>query len=302
MLDLIIIGGGVAGMTAGLYALRNNKSVLILEKDTIGGQITQSPCIENYPTIEKISGSELSDRLFEQIMNLGAQFEVEEALKITKNGNEFEVQTDCQTHHAKAVVIATGVTHRKLRIEGSEKFEGKGVYYCAICDGPLYKGKNVSVIGGGNSALQFAIMLAGYCNKVSLFVRGNAFSGEEVYGNVIATKKNIEVFFNCNSKRFVGDEKLDAVEFEKENGETFLHKTDAVFVAIGQVPDNKRFENVLDLDKYGYIIAGKNCTTKTEGVFVAGDCNVKDVRQVATAIGDGATAGTEACKYLNTLE
>lgn len=299
MFDIIIIGGGMAGMTASLYALRNNKSVLIIEKETIGGQITMSPKVENYPTIEQISGSELADKLFEQVSSLGAQIEVENVLSIEKVGDNFKVKTDYAEREARAVIIATGASARKLGIKNEDDLIGKGVYYCALCDGPFYAGKEVSLIGDANSALQYALMLADYCKKVHIFTLFDHFFGEENLIEAVKNNPKIDVRHNCESKAFVGEEQLTAIVFKDiTTGAEFTHQTEAVFVAIGQAPHNENFANLVELDKNGYIVANDKCETKTSGVFVAGDTRVKSVRQVATAIGDGATAGTSAVKYL----
>lgn len=299
MFDLIIIGGGMAGMTSAIYALRENKKVLILEKESIGGQITQSPKVQNYPSFAEISGSELADKTFEQMLALGAEFEVEDVQKIEKGSDFFTITTDYNTYQAKAVVLATGMKHRTLGLAEEGKFVGKGVYYCAICDGPFFAGQEVSVIGGGNSALQYAIMLSGYCSKVCMFVRSSACSGEQALIDKVKSISNIEIVYGVSAVALNGTDTLDSITFKRRDGSTFEHKTKAVFVAVGQVPNNKMFENVVELDKYGYIVADENCKTSCDGIYAAGDCRVKSVRQVATAVGDGATAATFACRYID---
>ena len=299
MFDLIIIGGGMAGMTSAIYALRESKKVLVLEKESIGGQITQSPKVQNYPSFAEISGSELADKTFEQMLALGAEFEVEDVQKIEKENKIFKVTTDYNTYQAKAIVLATGMKHRTLGLAEEEKFVGRGVYYCAICDGPFFAGQEVSVIGGGNSALQFAIMLSGYCSKVHMFVRSSACSGEQALVDKVKNTSNIEIVYGVSAVALNGDDTLASITFKRVDGSTFEHETKAVFVAVGQVPNNKMFENLVELDKYGYVVADENCKTSCDGVFAAGDCRVKSVRQVATAIGDGATAATFACRYID---
>ena len=301
MLDLIVIGGGMAGMTAALYALRNNKKVLVLEKDTIGGQISMSPKVQNYPTIQEISGAELSDKLFEQITNLGVQFEIEDVQKVEKIDNKFVVTTDFGEHEAKSVIIASGVTPRKLGIENEDKFVGHGIYFCALCDGPFFAGKDVTVIGDANSAMQYALMLAGYCKKVTMITLFDKFFGEIALQEAVKRTPNIEIIHESKSIKLDGDEHLKSITFERPDGSTFVHETEAAFVAIGQIPNNSKFKDLVNLDKYGYIVADDKCATKTPGLFVAGDCRVKAVRQVATAIGDGAIAATSAVTYLDTL-
>ena len=301
MFDVIIIGGGVAGMTAALYCLRNNKKVLLLEKETIGGQIAKSPKIENYPTHKEISGSELADQLFEQISSLGVEFELERVEKLEKKDNVFSVTTDYNTYQSKSVIIATGAKPRVLGIESEEKFIGNGVYYCAICDGPFFAGKEVTLIGDANSALQYALMLSSYCSKVHMFTLFDSFFGEQALQDKVRSTSNIEITHNTQAIALNGAESLESITFKRTDGSTFSHQTNALFVAIGQVPDNKDFENLAGLDKYGYIDADERCLTATEGLFVAGDCRTKQIRQVTTAIADGAISATNACKYLNTL-
>ncbi len=301
MYDITIIGSGVAGMTAALYALRSNKSVLIIDKESYGGQIAKSPKVENYPTRKSISGSELCDDLFEQITDLGVVFELEEVESVEKIDGIFIVKTNYNTYESKSVIIATGVTHRKLKLENEENLIGKGVFYCAICDGPFYAGQEVCLVGDGNSAMQYALMLADYCSKVKMFTMFDKFFGEYALEKAIRAHEKIEIIPNTLATGLVGEEKLEAVEFTDNNKNKTIVKTNALFVAIGQVPNNKMFENIVELDKFGYIVAGENCNTKTDGVFVAGDCRVKSVRQVATAVGDGAISATQAVNYINTL-
>ena len=302
MLDTIIVGGGMAGMTAALYCLRNNKKVLIIEKETIGGQISMSPKVENYPTIQQISGTELSDLTFEQISNLGVQFEIETVEKIDKKDNVFTVKTNYNTYKAKSVILATGASPRRLGLKNEEKFIGNGIYFCAICDGPFFANKDVTVIGDANSAMQYALMLAGYCKSVTIITLFDKFFGEQGLKDAILKTSNIKVIHNSKSVSLNGNDTLKSITFEKEDGTTFEHETSAAFVAIGQKPDNKFVENLVDIDRAGYIVADEKCNTKTAGLFVAGDCRTKEIRQVATAVGDGAVSATNVCKYLNSLE
>ena len=302
MLDTIIVGGGMAGMTAALYCLRSNKKVLVIEKETIGGQISMSPKVENYPTIQQISGTELADLTFEQISNLGVQFEIETVEKIEKEDNIFIVTTNYNTYKSKSVILATGASPRRLGLKGEENFIGHGIYYCAICDGPFFAGKDVTVIGDANSAMQYALMLAGYCKSVTIITLFDKFFGEQNLIDTIRKTKNITVIHNSKSIALDGDENLKSITFEKPDGSTFIHETNAAFVAIGQKPDNSFVKNLVDIDRVGYIVSDEKCMTKTAGLFVAGDCRTKEIRQVATAVGDGATAATNVCKYLNSLE
>lgn len=301
MFDITIIGSGVAGMTVALYALRSEKKVLILERENYGGQIAKSPKVENYPTIKSISGYELSDKMYDQIIDLGVTFELEEVQKLEKVENIFRITTDYNTYESKSVVIANGVKPRMLGLPNEDKFLGNGISYCAICDGPFFKGKDVCLVGDGNSAMQYAIMLAGFCKKVTMVTMFDKFFGEKSLEDTIRANKKIEIIPNAVATKLNGNKVLESVEFTKTNGEKFTLDTSAMFVAIGQVADNEMFKDLVDLDKAGYIVADETCRTKTAGLFVAGDCRTKTIRQVATAVGDGAVAGTQAVNYVNSL-
>lgn len=298
MHDIVIIGGGPSGMTAALYALRANKTVLILEKENFGGQIANSPKVENYPTINEISGLDLSDRMFQQISDMGAEFELEDVIGIEKNGNSFTVKTNYGVHEARAVIIANGVKHRTMGLPKEEELIGNGVYYCATCDGPLFKGKEVYLIGDANTALQYAIMLSGYCTKVHMFTLFGGFFGEKILQDRVLEKENIEVMNNMNLIEYVGEGKLEGLKFQNtQTKEIFEFKTNNVFVSIGQIPDNEKFSNVVDLEK-GFIITDEDMKTKTEGIYACGDTRKKAVKQVVTACNDGAIAAMSAVKYL----
>ena len=303
MYDIIVIGGGVAGMTACLYSLRNGKSVLMLESESIGGQIATSPRLENYPSIKAISGEEFADNLFEQVTSLGADFEIEKAVNVEKKDGVFTVTTEYKEYKAKSVIIATGVKHKHLRTKSErDDLVGKGVYYCAICDGAFYKGKEVMVIGDANTALQYAILLSSYCKKVYLFTLFDRLFGDKALQKTALAKENVEWVKEVSVTDFIGENELKAVEYKDKDGNVRNFEIPAVFVAIGQVPDNKAFAGLVDLDKDGYIISDENCKTKTEGLFVAGDCRTKPVRQVITAVADGGIAATNASLYLESLE
>ncbi len=304
MYDIIVIGGGAAGMTSALYALRNSKTVLVLESESLGGQIATSPRLENFPTIKAISGEQFADNLFEQITSMGAEFEVEKAVEVKKlPDNTFVVKTEYNEYTAKSVIIAAGVKHKHLRTKSNrDDLVGHGVYYCAICDGAFYKGKEVAVIGDANTALQYSLLLASYCSKVYVYTLFDKFFGDKGLVKALRAKENIEVRPNTSVTDFIGDEELTAIEYKDADGNICTHNIPAVFVAIGQVPDNKAFANLVDIDKDGYIIADETCKTRTEGLFVAGDCRTKAVRQVITAVSDGGIAATNACLYLESLE
>lgn len=300
MYDIIVVGGGVSGMTSALYALRNGKKVLLIEGSTIGGQIAQSPKVENYPTHMTISGAKLSEDLFEQITNLGVEFEFDNIEFIDKS-DTFHLKGEFGEYEGKSVIIANGVKHRKLRLPNEEDLIGHGVYYCALCDGPFYTGKEVTLIGDGNTALQYALLLSDICSKVNLVIMFDKFFGDENLVKAVENRSNIAITRNSKTIELIGDTELKGIRFEKSNGETFVIENTPLFVAIGQIPDNKKFENLADLTKDGYFDSDETTTTKTPGLFVAGDTRKKSVRQVTTAISDGAVAATSACNYLNTL-
>lgn len=299
MYDIIIIGGGVAGMTSALYSLRNGKKVLLLECEGIGGQIAQSPRVENYPTHKEITGAKLSEDLFEQISALGVEFDFDNVEKVEKAGDVFVIKGEFGEYKSKSVIIANGVKHRKLRLPNEDKLIGHGVYYCAICDGPFFEGKEVTLIGDGNTALQYALLLSNICSKVNLVIMFDKFFGDENLVKAVESRKNIEITRNSKTIELVGEENLEAIKFEKSNGEIFEITGTPLFVAIGQVPDNAKFANVASLDAQGYFDSDESTMTNTEGLFVAGDTRRKSVRQVTTAMSDGAVAATQACNYLN---
>ena len=303
MFDIIVIGGGAAGMTAALYARRNGKSVLVPEGESPGGQTATSPRLENFPAIKEISGEAFADNLFEQIVDLGAEVEIEKAVSIEKRADKsFLVRTEYNEYAAKSVIIAAGVKHKHLKTKHDrEDLVGKGVYYCAVCDGPFYKGREVAVVGDANSALQYALLLSGYCKKVYMYTLFDKFFGDESLVKALRAKDNIEVRPNTSVVDFIGEEELTAIEYTDKDGNLCRQEIPAVFIAIGQVPDNAAFANVADLDDAGYIAADESCRTKTEGLFVAGDCRTKAVRQVSTAVSDGAIAATNASLYLESL-
>ena len=299
MYDIVVIGAGVAGLNCALYALRNGKSVLIFEGDAIGGQISNSPKVENFPTFMEISGSELSDKFYEQVEARGAEFEYDRVIKVEKSGNIFTVSTEYNEYQAKSVVAAVGVTHKHIGVPNEQELLGSGVYYCAICDGPFYKDREVALIGDGNTAMQYSILLSSICSKVYLLTWTDKFFGDKALEKTLRTKENVVFMPHTQAVSFCGEDKLTAVEYlDKQTGENKKLEVPAVFIAIGQVPNNKIFEHLADLDENGYFIADENMATKTEGFFVAGDCRAKGIRQLATAISDGAVAAVSACAYI----
>ncbi|MBE6701339.1 MAG: FAD-dependent oxidoreductase [Ruminococcaceae bacterium] len=297
MYDIIVIGAGPAGLCAAVYALRAGKKVLILEKGAFGGQVTFSPKIENYPGMTSISGVELADKMVEQALFQGADVEVEEVLEIKSEDGIKKVVTDMGEHTAKAVIIATGAAHRHLGVEGEEKFIGEGISFCAICDGAFYSGKNVAVIGGGNSALQEALSLSEICKKVTIIQNLAFLTGEKRLADLIEKKDNIEVILSHTVEKVLGDDKFEGIVIKGEEGEREL-SFDGMFVAIGLSPATAPFKDVVELDKWGYVTSDESCTTKAEGIFVAGDCRTKQIRQISTAASDGAVAALAAVKFI----
>ena len=304
MYDIIVIGAGAAGMTSALYALRNSKTVLVLESESLGGQIANSPRLENYPSIKAISGEEFADNLYNQITDLGAEVEFDKVVDLIKQEDgTFKVVTEYNEYCSKAVIIAAGVKHKHLRTKSDrEDLVGKGVYYCAICDGAFYKDREVAVIGDANTALQYSLLLSSYCKKVYVYTLFDKFFGDKALVKALRSKENIEVRPNTSVCDFIGESELTAIEYKDADGQIKRHEIPAVFVAIGQIPDNKAFAKLVDLDKDGYILADETCRTKTEGLFVAGDCRTKNVRQVVTAVADGGIASTNASLYIESLD
>lgn len=303
MYDIIIIGGGPAGLCAAIYARRANKSVLILEKNAFGGQITFSPKVENYPGFESVSGSELADKLVSHVLAQGADVEVENVTAIRTEGDTKIVETeDGNLYEARAVIVANGARHRHLGLENEERFIGDGISFCAVCDGAFYKNKTVALVGGGNSALQEAILLCESCKKVYVIQNLDFLTGEMRLQEILSKRNNVEIITGTVVKEIADTPEFSAITVERTaDGTQTTLALDGLFVAIGLVPENDAFESVADLDANGYFAASEDCTTKTEGIFVAGDCRQKSVRQVATATADGAIAAIAACRYIDAL-
>ena len=304
MYDIIIIGAGPAGLTAALYARRAEKSVLLIEKETFGGQITHSPRVENYPGFISMSGSELGEKLFEQVLSQGAEIELDTVTGIRGEAGNLTVVCEGGTHEGKSVIIATGSRHRDLGVENEEKFVGEGISYCAVCDGAFYKGKTVAVIGGGNSALQEAVLLSEGCTHVTVIQNLPFLTGEPSLQNILAKRDNVSFIYSTVVAAVLGDDAFEGLLLRNaETGEETVLNVDGTFVCIGQVPENQAFADVVKLNDYGYVAAGENCLPESTipGVFVAGDCRTKAIRQVTTATADGAVAALAACRYLDTL-
>lgn len=298
--DVIIIGAGPAGMTAALYARRADRSVLLIEKETFGGQITFSPKVENFPTHMAISGSALADQMLAQVQAQGADVELDTVVEISKTGDLFVLMGEFGSYEAKSVILATGAKHRVLGLDNESALVGAGVCYCAVCDGAFYRGQKVAVIGGGNTALQDALLLAELCEKVTIVQNLPVLTGEQVLQTRISKLDNVEVITNATVAKLCGEDALTGVVIQTAAGEQSLDVT-GVFIAIGQQPDNQAFAAYAALDDYGYVKADERCLTDTAGLFVAGDCRTKAVRQIVTATADGATAALAACRYLDTL-
>ena len=302
MYDVIIIGGGPAGMAVALNTLRNGRTCLLLEKENFGGQMATSPKLENIPGIKAISGIEYSDQMFEQITDMGAEFELEEVESITKVEEKFIVKTNYNTYEAWTIVLANGCHHRKMNLPNEDKLVGHGVSYCAVCDGAFYKGQPTNIIGDANTALQYALLLSNYCPQVNLWALFDHLFGDQILIQRIMENEKINVRFNVSLQEFVGDEELKALRFfDKSNNQEFTVETNNVFVAIGQIPCNEPFKDLVELDEKGFVITNENMETSCAGVYAVGDTRKKDIRQVVTALGDASIASVYINRYLQSL-
>ena len=299
MYDIIIIGGGPAGLTAATYARRAGKSVLVIEKNAFGGQITWSPKVENFPGFVSVSGVELGDKLLEQAMEQGAEVELEEVEALTADGRVKRVRcVSGAEFESRAVIIATGARPRMLGLPREQELIGNGVCFCAVCDGAFYKGQDVAVNGGGNSALQDALLLSETCRKVYLIHRRDSFRGEAKLVDALKAKDNVEFILGARITELVGEDELCGLKLDC-NGETRNIDVSGLFVAIGHAPDNGKFSELIALTDSGYADSGEDCLTVTPGVFTAGDCRRKSVHQLTTAVADGSVAALAACAYLD---
>ena len=294
MYDIIIVGAGPAGLTAAIYARRANKSVLVLESQSYGGQIVNAHKLENYPGIANISGIDFATALFEQTKGLGAEIKFETVISVS---SDKEVKTESNTYKAKAVILATGAKNRKLGVPEESDYLGKGLSYCATCDGNFYKGKDVAVVGGGNTALEDAIYLANIANKVYLIHRSATFKGEAVYVDELSKKDNVEIILNSTVIDLKGDV-LESIDIKDKDDNIRNILVSGLFVAVGQAPSNEIFKDIVDINEAGYIITIDDVHTKTEGIYVAGDTRTKDLRQLTTAVSDGSIAATTAIKEM----
>lgn len=302
MYDIIVVGGGPAGLTAAIYARRANRSVLVIEKATFGGQITFSPKVENIPGFACVTGNEFAEQLVEQALSQGVEFEYAEVISV-EDGDPKRVVTDSSSFEAGAVIIATGAKHRHLGLAHEEQFIGDGISFCAVCDGAFFRNKTVAVIGGGNSALQEALQLSQLASRVYVVQNLDYLTGEAALCAQVEQKDNITVILGHTVQSLEGDTAFEGIVIAAAaDGKTTRLALDGMFLAIGLVPQNESFANVLTLDGRGYADYGEDCATERAGIFVAGDCRRKNIRQVATAASDGAIAALAACQYLDTIK
>jgi len=298
MYDVIVMGGGPSGMACALYLLRNNKKVLILEKEAFGGQIAKSPHLENFPTRKELSGSKFAEEFFDQILSLGVEFELEEVLEVKKENDIFKVKTNYNSYESKAFVIANGVSERMLNLENEIKLIGKGISYCAVCDGPFFKGKETYLIGDANTALQYALLLTDYSPKVHLITLFDKFFGDKILVDRVRNNPKIEITHNMSAIQLLGNNELTGVVFENtKTHEKVSYRTDNLFIAIGQIPHNDIFKGMIEMEK-GFIKVDSNMKTSLEGIYAVGDTTVKDNRQVITACSDGSIAAVSILKAI----
>ena len=302
MTDVVIIGAGPAGMTAAIYAVRSGLSVYLIEAEMYGGQMTSTSEIENYPATGKIAGWQLAQNMYEHISSVGISVNFENALEISKKDDIFIVKITKGEHEAKAVIIATGARRRKLGIPGENELQGKGVSYCAVCDGAFFKDKTACVIGGGNTALEDAEYLSKMCSKVYLIHRRDEFRGEKHLADSVVSNEKIEIIYSAEPLEIKGEQRVSSITLKsKKDDSVFSLDTDAVFVAIGLEPQSSAFSGIVSTDKAGYIIASEDCKTATPGIFAAGDIRTKALRQIITAASDGAIAAKQASEYIGHL-
>lgn len=298
--DIAVVGAGPAGLTAALYARRAGKSVIVIEKENFGGQITYSPKLENYPTAMAISGAEFAEKLIEQAETHGTVLEMDNISAVEKTASGFMLSGEYGSYEAKAVILAAGSKHRTLGIARESELTGHGVCYCAVCDGAFFRDQDVAVIGGGNTALQDAVFLADLCRSVTIVQNLPYLTGDPVLQEKIKSLNNVSVICDAAVDALLGDSKLTGIRIlcgaEKKPAELAVN---GLFVAIGQKPENDAFAAHTKLDASGYIISDENCKTDTDGIFAAGDCRTKLIRQVVTATADGASAALAACRYLD---
>ena len=301
MYDIVIVGGGPAGLTAAVYGLRAGKSVVVIEKNGFGGQIAYSPKVENIPGTAQISGAEFAEKLTEQAMALGADMELETVTGLQKTENGFLVSTeDGAEFEGRTVILALGVKHRMLGLPGEEELIGGGISFCAVCDGAFYAGQDVAMVGGGNSALQEALLLAETSKSVTVIQNLPTFTGEKKLAEALMEKDNVTVHFSTVVTGYRSENgTLTGLDLRTEDGREFSVDVNGAFLAVGLMPENDAFADHAELNQWGYFDSAEDCRTRTEGLFVAGDCRGKRIRQVVTAASDGAVAAMAACMYLD---
>ena len=298
MYDIIIIGAGPAGLTAAIYASRARKKVLVLEANAYGGQIINTLDIENYPAAPHINGFDFANNCYNQAKELGAEIKFEKAINII-DGDIKKVITKDKEYETKSIIIATGCGIRKLGLDKEDELLGKGISYCATCDGAFFKNKEVAVVGGGNTALEDALYLSDIVKKVYVIHRRDTFRGEDKSVMELKDKSNVEVIYNSNVTKLIGDDALESIEIMDNDGNTKSIDVSGLFIAIGRIPENANFTKIINVDDTGYIKALEDCKTNVDGIFVAGDARVKTLRQLVTATSDGAISATNAIKYIN---
>lgn len=299
MYDILIVGGGTAGLTAAIYARRAGKTVLVLEGTAFGGQIASSPLVENYPALPGVSGTDYSDALAGQAKALGAETRFAQVTAARREGDRFVLTAGKKELEGRSLILATGAKHRALGLPREEALTGRGVSYCAVCDGAFFRDKDVAVVGGGDSALQSALFLSGVAKTVALVHRRDRFRAQEAYISAVRKRENITCHMESRVTGLLGENALAGVELEDRAGQRRTLAVEGLFVSVGQVPDNGAFAHLAELDKDGYFAAGEDCRTRTPGVFAAGDCRTKPLRQLTTAAADGSTAATAACRWLD---
>lgn len=299
MYDILIVGGGPAGLTAAIYARRAGKSALVLEGAGFGGQIASSHLVENYPALPNLSGADYAEALTAQAKALGAETRFGRVSAARREGERFVLTVRKQEFEGRALILATGAKHRKLGVAREEELTGRGVSYCAVCDGAFFKDKDTAVVGGGDSALQAALFLSGVARSVTLIHRRGEFRGQEANAAAVRQRENIALALNSRVVELLGETALTGVILEDASGSRRELAVEGLFIEVGQEPDNGPFSQLARLDEGGYFSSGEDCLTGTPGVFVAGDCRAKELRQLTTAVADGSVAATAACRWLD---